>query len=360
MGLPGRFAQWCSAAVMQLAARCGETSSLACPPLDAMLACQPLPSILEELGAFIIANDAAHIVVSAHQPDDTLRGLLAAREIPFLLVLDDPRTVVADIVGKTGAEAAQIVRALANSYASLTPYHGLARALVLIADRAAADPAAVVAAIAAHLGIAPRAQDVAPAAVALARQLAPFGTLPAAMPAVHATASLPVAAMKLLDGALLPYHRYFLSGTLDDIVWGRDLFLRSDGGSPSEPIDATGEARYLVYGPYIQLPPGPWTARIVLGFSPETVGSRFVVDAVANGAQLANVAIAPERGGVYAADIDFAIEHPGRNGLEIRVMAAGEEARGRLALGHVVLQRRSDRRQDPIDSEQDFEAVLAL
>lgn len=355
MGLPGRFAQWCSDVLMQLP-RSGEVASLAWPPLGPMLACQRLPSILEELGAFLVANDAAHLVVSAHQPDDKLRELLAAREILFLLALDDPRIVVADIVGETGVEATHVARALANSYPFLMRYDRLAGALVLTAERAAADPAAAVAAIAAHFGIAIGAEDAA----AVARQPAPRGTLAADAGAEDRTADPPGTGVKLVEGALSPYHRYFLSGSLDEIVWARGLFLRSDGGSPSEPIDAAGGARILVYGPYIQLPAGRWTARVVLGFSPETAGSSFVVDAFAEGGQLAIVAIDPERGGVYAADIDFEITEAHSTGLEIRVTVASEHARGRLALGHVVLQRRSAGRQDPIDSAQDFATVLDL
>jgi hypothetical protein len=234
-------------------------------------------------------------------------------------------------------------------------HDGLAGALHLSADGAAADPVAAVPAIAAHFGIAIGANDVA----AVARRAARLGNLPGAAAEPRA-ADLPLAAVKLLDAALSPYHRYFSSGVLDEIVWGRDLFLRSDDGSPSEPIDATGGARCLVYGPYIQLPPGQWTARVVLGFSPETVRSLFAVDVVANGGQIAKHAIAPERGGVYAADVDFAVEETGRDGLEIRVMVAGEDALGRVALGHVVLQRRSATPQDPIESSDDFEAALAL
>jgi hypothetical protein len=356
LGLPGRFAQWCSAVATQLARRSGETTSLVWPPLGSMLAGQQVPSILEELGTFLIANDAAHVVVSAHQPDDKLRELLIAREIPFLLALDHPRTVVADIVGETGIAAAHVVRALANSYPFLMRYDGLPAALVLTGERGAADPAAAVAAIAAHFGIAIGAEDAA----ALARQSALPGNLPAAAGEEDRGADLPVAGEKLIEGALSPYHRYFLSGRLDEIVWARDLFLRSDGGSPGEPIDATGGARYLVYGPYTQLPSGHWTARVVLGFSPETVGSLFVVDAVANGVQLAHVAIAPERSGVYAADFGFAITEAIRNGLEIRITVASEQAQGRLAFGHVVLQRRSAGRHEPIDGAQDFAAALEL
>src|SRR5207302_2391795 len=126
------------------------------------------------------------------------------------------------------------------------------------------------------------------------------------------------AAAKMLDGALGAYHRHFYAGTFGEIIWTRDLFIDGSGQSPTEPIDVTGNARNLIYGPYIQLPPGQWTARVVVGVSPETVGSTFLVDAFADGRQLGNATVAPQRGGIYAADIAFSLEEATHLGVEIR------------------------------------------
>jgi len=58
------------------------------------------------------------------------------------------------------------------------------------------------------------------------------------------------------------------------------IWSRSSGGRsvlPNEerlpaigPIDVTGRGRILVFGPYFNLPPGQWSATIVIGFSAET------------------------------------------------------------------------------------------
>ena len=236
-------------------------------------------------------------------------------------------------------------------------YEGLPGALVLTAEQARADPVAAVAAIAAHFGFAVELERVA----AIAAELASLGVSGSAGPEGNPAAELPAAVAKMLDGALSAYHRHFLGGVFGEIVWTRDLFLDgSSGQSPTEPIDATGGARILIYGPYIQLPPGQWMARIVVGVSPETVGSTFLVDAFADIRQLGHATIAPERGGVYSADIAFSLEEASLKGVEVRVMTIGERARGRLALGHVVLQLQSAWKAETVSASEAFETVLEL
>lgn len=355
MGLPGRFAEWCAGVLARLAAPAGPAVGLAWPPVAAMLGYQPVPSILEELGAALIANVAGggeRFVVNACQPDDQLRDVLMAREIPFVVALDDPQIAIAEMWAATGAAPKQLVRALANSYPFLMPYAALPRALVLTAEAARADPAAAVTAIAAHVDLAVRR----PRARVIARELAAQGLSPAPQPA----AELPPDAAKMLAAALSPYDRHFMSGTLDEIVWTRELFALDTLDSPRGPIDVGGGPRNLIFGPYIHLPPGEWRARVVLGLSPETLGTLFVVDAFADARQLGQATLAPTRGGVHVADIPFTIAEPSRQGLEIRVLVASATARGRLAFGHVVLQQRGGAGPEAIDASDDFEAVLAL
>ncbi|MGE5271381.1 MAG: hypothetical protein ACM3JG_17105 [Thiohalocapsa sp.] len=355
MGLPGRFAEWCAGVLARLAAPAGPAVTLAWPPIAAMLGYQPVPSILEELGAVLVANvggDGERFVVNACQPDDPLRDVLAAREIPFVVALDDPEAAIADVTAATGAVPRQLVRALANSYPFLMPYAALPGAFVLTAEEARADPAAAVAAIAAHVDLAiPRRR-----ARAIAAQLAASGLSPSPQRA----ADLPPEVAKMLAGALLPYHRQFVSGTLGEIVWTRELFLLEALGSPCGPIDVAGGPRNLIFGPYIHLPPGDWRARVVLGLSPETPGTVLVVDAFADSRQLGLATLAPTRGGVHVADIAFTIEEPSRQGLEIRILVASAVSHGRLAFGHVVPQLRGGAGPQAIDASDDFEAVLAL
>lgn len=356
MGLPGRFAEWCAAVLARLAAPAGPAVNLAWPPPAAMFGYQPVHSILEELGAALIAQPAGaggRIVVKACQPDDQLRDVLMAREIPFVVALDDPQAAIADMMAETGGTPKDLVRAVANSYPFLMPYAALPGALVLTADEARADPAAAVTAIAAHVDLAvPRRR-----ARAIADELAHGLSL---SPTPERAPDLPPEAAKMLAGALSPYHRHFVSGMLGEIIWTRELFMLEALDSPCAPIDVGGGPRNLIFGPYIHLPPGEWRARVVLGLSPETPGTVFVVDAFADSRQLGQATLAPTRGGVHVADIAFTIEEPSRQGLEIRVLVTSATSRGRLAFGHVVLQQRGGAGPQAIEASDDFEAVLAL
>ncbi len=87
----------------------------------------------------------------------------------------------------------------------------------------------------------------------------------------------------LVNGALGAYVDYFTGGDLTSITWERDLFFIGDQPKvrATRPIDVTGRARCLIYGPYIMLPPGSWSASILLGFSKEAAELGYVVEVVA-------------------------------------------------------------------------------
>ena len=92
----------------------------------------------------------------------------------------------------------------------------------------------------------------------------------------------------IINGALEPYVNYFNGGgELEPIVWEPDLFYTNESTADgsyrpaSGPIDITGRARFLIFGPYINLPPGAWSATAVIGFSAETAGLSFVIEIAA-------------------------------------------------------------------------------
>jgi hypothetical protein len=244
---------------------------------------------------------------------------------------------------------------LADSYPYLMPFVDLPTACVLTAEQARSDPRQAVAAIANHFGMMVEPKRAAAIAGALGSPAA-LASRPAAD---AAGADRHAAATKTLEGALMPYHRRFLNGAFSEITWTRDLFIGDTGQSPIEPIDVAGNPRTLIYGPYIRLPPGYWTSRIVLGVSPETAGSVFLIDAFA-GKQLAQANLVPERSGIHTIDLNFLIEPPSSAGLEIRVWLVSGNALGRLAFGHVVLQLQAGIEATPNAPSDDFAAALEL
>ncbi len=102
------------------------------------------------------------------------------------------------------------------------------------------------------------------------------------------------------------------------------------------PIDITGRARFLIFGPYINLAPGPWLATAVVGFSAETAGVSFVIEIVA-GTQLGYARVQPTGEQVIETDLQFTIDDSVNQPVEIRIISERAAFDGRLVLGHVRL-----------------------
>jgi hypothetical protein len=336
IGLPGRFADWCGAVMSRLAAGSGgAVASMTFPPLEDMFGFDVIAPTLDELGRLLIGNTGRHIVICARQPDARLRTALSERAARFVVVLDDPRHAAADILGETDADPKRVVRAIANSCPMVMQFCELPGSLTLHAERTRIDPAAAVSAIAAHFGIAVEPDAIA----AIVNELAALGIWSAGPEDAEEWAvRLPVAVRKMAEGALLGYRSLFRDGGLDQAIWTRDLFyLAADASrSPTELIDVSGGSRVLIYGPYLHLPQGSWTARVVIGFSQEAAGYAYLIDIFA-GAQLASTTFQPDTAGIYHVDLTFSLGEPSGTGVEVRVMVTSDSARGQLAFGHVIL-----------------------
>jgi hypothetical protein len=77
------------------------------------------------------------------------------------------------------------------------------------------------------------------------------------------------------------------------ITWVRELFLADDHRPAVQRVDGTGRVRALIYGPYIRLPLGNWSAEVVLGFSQKATDVTFVVDVLSAGSQLTVTSLRP-------------------------------------------------------------------
>ena len=360
IGLPGRFAAWCDAAIALLAGHLGGTVMVnVWPRLPDMFGYDTMSSVLDEVALSLIASGATHLVMGARQPDERLCAALAETNARFVVALDDPRFAAADILAETNAEARMVARAVANSYPLVMRYASLPGALTLYGDRRRADPAAAIAVMAHHLGI-----GVSDATVkCIVDDLAATGHDGPLTGPDEWSQRVPDVAHKMLNGALAGYQESLAGGELGQIVWTRDLFIAAGhAGSLTEGLEASKGSPIcpIIYGPYIHLPAGSWTARVVLGFSPEASGHTFLVDAF-SGRQLGSTSFQPERAGVYTVDINFSLDEPAGQGLEIRVWVWTDRARGQVAFGHVILRPLAMRQPDVIaGSQDDFRTVLDL
>jgi hypothetical protein len=142
--------------------------------------------------------------------------------------------------------------------------------------------------------------------------------------------------LAVINGALAPYIEYFMGAALGHITWARDLFLEEHHQPAIRPIDISGKIRYLIYGPYIALPPGNWVAEMVLGFSEDAIDMSFLIEVWA-GSKLSAVGVHPSGPGLAQINISFALEESNDNLVEIRVMNERAAIYGRMALGQATL-----------------------
>jgi hypothetical protein len=361
IGLPGRFAEWCDAAIAGVAGHLdGIVLARAWPSLAEMLGYEGTSSALDEAALALIETGASHLVMGARQPDERLRRALAETNARFVVALDDPRIAAADIFAETMGELSAVIRAVGNSCPLVMRCGSLPGALVI--ERQTASGEAAVSAIARHLDIELSTSD----ARTIVAELAAAGLTYSPNGSTNDWSSrIPAAGKPLVDGALAGYAELTAGGGIGQIVWTRDLFIAASDPSkrPTDILDVSdvsGDDRFLIYGPYIRVPPGLWTAKVILGVSEETLGHTFVVDAYA-GKPLARVSFQSTGSGVYAPEISFSLDASPDSGLEIRILVGSNGAKGQLALGNVVLRHMSIPDPDDIpDLNRDFRAVLNL
>src|SRR5579863_2953752 len=119
VSLPGRFGDWCDAAVLRLA----EAALGSVVPTGANTA--------EELASELIMTGGQHFYVGARQPGRWLRDKLAAAHKNFVIAVDDPRSSVSDLITRHHLDLVDAVRQVACSCASISRYIALPGALVV-------------------------------------------------------------------------------------------------------------------------------------------------------------------------------------------------------------------------------------
>jgi hypothetical protein len=304
IGLPGRFTEWCDAATTEIARR-------ALGPTDLVRA-----DTLEEISLAMIRSGASRAVVASRQPGGRLRSALVESGRTFLVVVEDPRTALADAVHRQRNDLCTAIQLVASSCAGITRYVSSPGALALFRDRDGSNLSITAHAIAGHLAL-----TVSEAtAVEIVRNLATAGLTLEQNDEADRWDGFGVEERRVVGGALDPFVAYLANGNLPPIIWERELFFLGD--RPSERatgiIDVTGRARCLLRGPHIMLPPGSWSLLLKLFFSRETTEHDFLVEVVAD-RQVASRVIRPQAAGVFSVNLAFALEATTDHPISIRL-----------------------------------------
>ena len=322
IGLPGRFTEWCDAVAAEIARR-------ALGPTELVRADR-----LEEISLWMIRTGASRGVVASRQPGGRLRSALVQSGRTFLVVVEDPRTALAEAVHLQRNEVASAAQLVASSCAGITRYVSSPGGFALFRDRNGSDPANTARAIARHLAL-----DVSDADIGeIVDGLAASGLSFAASDGATRWDGLGAEEQRVVDGALGPFVTYLATGDLPPIIWEPELFFLADrpGERATGLIDVTGRARRLLDGPHIMLPPGSWSLSLQLLFSRETTEHDFLLEVLAD-RQVASRIIRPHAEGAFEVNLAFTIEATTDHPIEIRVSSQRAAFDGTVAVIGAVL-----------------------
>jgi hypothetical protein len=322
IGLPGRFTEWCDAVTSEIARR-------ALGPTELVRADR-----LEEISLWMMRTGASRGVVASRQPGGRLRSALVQGRRPFLVVVEDPRTALAEAVQLQHNDAAAAAQLVASSCAGITRYVSSPGALALFRARDGGDLVSTAGAIARHLALDLSDADIG----AIVDELASTGPGFAASDGAAEWDGFGVDDQRVVNGALGSFVTYLATGNLPPIVWERELFFLGDrpGERATGLIDVTGRARRLLDGPHIMLPSGSWSLSLKLLFSRESTEHNFLLEVVTD-RQVASRTIQPHAEGAFEVDLAFALEPATDHPVAIRLSTQRAAFDGTVAVVEAVL-----------------------
>jgi hypothetical protein len=126
---------------------------------------------------------------------------------------------------------------------------------------------------------------------------------------------------------------------VDSMSWPREVFMDAGGQGAllQEPLDLTGAARLILYGPYLHLPKGDWIATPLFAVSQNLSGNVLKIDIYCDGV-IGEWKCQMPSNGIYSFDLSFKISEP-RHPVQIRFYITQGAIEGTFDLKHVKLRR---------------------
>lgn len=257
-------------------------------------------SSLEQLRDGFARRDGGSVVMTSDLPDADLAGFVCSAGLPVIVFSDDPATLLDWTVSSRGLGVVEAARLSSRIYSSLAPNMKAQRKLVLAAG---VSPERAVADIVAFLW--PGRDDGLTAQIYAhlleTNRIAP----PQAGPHEPAPDARRDAALSALAG----YAPLAEGREPEEIVWPLPLFNRLDDRPWGDPFDLTGPARVVLFGPYMHLPVGDWTARVEFEVEGAVSGIEAMTDVRINEVLTEKSFIMPAKG-IFAYGLDFQIADP--------------------------------------------------
>jgi len=302
-GMPGALSNWGFAAVHAMADRSfGSHVAVAADTLD-------------ELLAAMAAAPSGPVVITSQYPQAALAEFVHERADRIVVFVESTHDSVAHLEQASGATDLAIVRAVSASCACLAslPY----RPAAVLIHRCDVGHLPV-GELEHRLAEALRLVPAEPPGLALSEH----GTMTLSrFLAAETHSRCDGLGADFAEEVLAPYDIAFLGETEAAFAWPQASFLVADqpGRLLQGPVDLTGPARCIVYGPYLHLPAGAWTACVRLGFDAHVYEQSFCLELHGAGL-LARIRVnAPSRPGLFSTKFDFSVAEP-HIPLEMRVL----------------------------------------
>lgn len=282
-------------------------------------------------------NPGTPSLTFAHYPNPSLSDFVRNNQMPAVILLDEPSAALRHLQATNRTSSQEALRAMSASAALLGTIREGAALPVVTRDEAA-DVPNIAKQIADHLKLGLSSNDIKKvlceieAPTSLEGALAAFREKMSRNEAKSTTAPEDDnIAMTVLTGL----YDCVLGRPNPTVTWPYQVFLSGD--RPNEPAtivaDATGPARIIYYGPYFHLPAGVWSARAVIGFSEETIGTPFSIAAYSK-QLLGKGRVLPKRAGIFSATFLLQVDQP-QDPIEVRFSIESGAIDGRVSLGKI-------------------------
>ncbi|HXT06891.1 MAG TPA: hypothetical protein VN715_08150 [Roseiarcus sp.] len=257
------------------------------------------------------------VVVTSDFPDAELARFVCGSGLPLIAFSDDPGDTLDWTIKTRQLSPLDAARFNSRLFSTLALPFAADRTLLIAAARNE-PPERIVAAIVEHLfpgrgeWLASRTFEFLVESGAIARDKTVERSEYRAAEAGPPTRSLADARR-----AIGAYGELMTGRWPEQIEWSLELFTRLDNRAIGDPIDLTGPARALFYGPYLNLPIGDWIARVEFEIDGALSGVEALADVRVNEAITEKSFEMPAKG-IFAYELSFHVADP-HHPIEIRL-----------------------------------------
>lgn len=344
LGLPGPLTNWCREVVTLLLEATGADVDKS-----------HMGGTLEELGERVLTSQAEHHVFSVCRPDKGLAAVLRKTQKPILFAVSDPRRATLHLINGSKLDPLTAIRTLSGDCSCLVTMVGHNNLIPITFDAVLTNPFGEASRIAQAYSLTP-SQKVLEAIV---ERCIPIhqsmteaengGTIPSEILKTTLSAE-DIRAVEFLLGGL---ERQIYGQTDAPLIATKELFLNGDAPHDpvNAPLDMTGRSKYVVFGPFIHIPPGAWMLRFIMSFSEEAIGIPCVVDVGATDKlgfrELTRTHVIISTAGRMDVSLAFQLEDPLAS-LQVRLMTEKPVFDGRMAVGFAEFRRKTSQdHEDP-------------